>query len=217
MSKSRPGGISQHCPQLQREWRTTGWERPSLRPLLAWWPRIRCSLLQLAQIWTLKRNNWCFMVINGWQEVKLKHCTVFVKIDVRLREVEQRSRWKRWKWRMSLVFTSLNSLFRFSFSSTHSQGFPEHWENNSSLSLSNLAKLTIVKICSVQRDGALPVRQLASVLLKQYIDVHWSPDAARYQPFKSPDTPKNWLLKVSTTWSPSSYQGFYQGNASTWS
>ena len=76
MSKSRPGGISQHCPQLQREWRTTDWERPSLRPLLAWWPRIRCSLLQLAQIWSQKRNNWCFMVINGWQEVKLKHCTV---------------------------------------------------------------------------------------------------------------------------------------------
>ena len=38
---------------------------------------------------------------------------------------------------------------------------------------------------SFKRDGALPVRQLASVLLKQYIDVHWSPDAARCQPLKS--------------------------------
>ena len=37
---------------------------------------------------------------------------------------------------------------------------------------------------SLQRDGALPVRQLASVLLKQYIDVHWSPDAARWRPLK---------------------------------
>ena len=41
---------------------------------------------------------------------------------------------------------------------------------------------------SFKRDGALPVRQLASVLLKQYIDVHWSPDAARCQPLKYSNT-----------------------------
>jgi len=44
----------------------------------------------------------------------------------------------------------------------------------------HLAELTL------QQDGALPVRQLASVLLKQYIDVHWSCEAAR---FRAPEAP----------------------------
>ena len=36
--------------------------------------------------------------------------------------------------------------------------------------------------------GGLGLRQLAAVMLKQYIDVHWSPDAARCQPLKYSNT-----------------------------
>ena len=43
----------------------------------------------------------------------MKHCTVSVKIESRSREVKQRSKWRRLRWLMSLVFTSLNSLSRF--------------------------------------------------------------------------------------------------------
>ena len=39
---------------------------------------------------------------------------------------------------------------------------------------------------TLQRDGALPVRQLASVLLKQYIDTHWCTESAR---FRYPEAP----------------------------
>lgn len=43
---------------------------------------------------------------------------------------------------------------------------------------------------TLQQDGSLPVRQLASVLLKQYIDVHWSIDAAKFRPPETPPATK---------------------------
>ena len=39
---------------------------------------------------------------------------------------------------------------------------------------------------TLQHDASLPLRQLSSVLLKQYIDSHWSPDAAK---FRAPECP----------------------------
>ena len=39
------------------------------------------------------------------------------------------------------------------------------------------------------------MRQLASVLLKQYIDVHWSPDAARCARRKKSASPENVIFR----------------------
>lgn len=38
---------------------------------------------------------------------------------------------------------------------------------------------------TVDPNGALAVRQLASVLLKQYVEVHWSQDSVK---FRAPET-----------------------------
>ena len=60
----------------------------------------------------------------------------------------------------------------------------------SKLKIPQLLLFPATTLFAPQRDGALPVRQLASVLLKQYIDVHWSPDAARCARRKSQFPPK---------------------------
>ena len=60
----------------------------------------------------------------------------------------------------------------------------------STLEITQLLLFPAITLFAPQRDGALPVRQLASVLLKQYIDVHWSPDAARCARRKSQFPPK---------------------------
>ena len=51
-----------------------------------------------------------WLIKQGWQKA---HYNAFLKIVPRLREAEQRSRWKHLKWLTSLDFTWLSLLYRF--------------------------------------------------------------------------------------------------------
>jgi len=55
-----------------------------------------------------------------------------------------------------------------------------------------------VHLCelTLSPDGALPVRQLSAVLLRQYIDTHWSKDAEKFRPPETGASAKNSIRQM---------------------
>jgi len=55
-----------------------------------------------------------------------------------------------------------------------------------------------VHLCelTLNREGALPVRQLSAVLLRQYIDTHWSKETDKFRPPETAPSAKNSIRQM---------------------
>ena len=54
----------------------------------------------------------------------------------------------------------------------------------------HLSELTVDVQC------ALPMRQLASVMLRQYVDTHWTPASDKFQPPEPSEATKTFIRQV---------------------